>query len=128
MATSTPRLKHWDGFKVVNGVVKTITSPWTGGFVSRVHVSGKDWYFFNTVYRTYNSAKGNELLMDRDTPQVWYPEPEYAEERLWAMSKTIGLDNVLKRIKDGTNGLLPEVEQEDDFEDEELGSDSLGDS
>lgn len=128
MATSTPRLKHWDGFKVVNGVVKTITSPWTGGFVSRVFVTGKDWYFFNTVYRTYNSVKGNELLMDKDIPQVWYPEPEYAEERLWAMSKTIGLDNVLKRIKDGTNGLLPEIDDEDDDMDQELGSDSLGDS
>lgn len=116
---TVPKTRRWDGFKVVNGVVKTITSPWTGGFVSRILVPGRDWYFFNTVYRTYNSAKNNDLLMDRDIPNVWYPEPEYAEERLYAMSKTINLDSVLKRIKDGTNGLLPEVEQEDPFLEED---------
>ena len=48
-----------------DGHVKKITDPQTGKIEKNVTINGTE-YKYNSVYKTYNSIKGNELLHKND--------------------------------------------------------------
>ena len=54
-----------------DGYVKHIKHPMTGKMAKSVKVNGKE-YRYNSVYKTYNSVKGNELLDKSNIPNIRY--------------------------------------------------------
>ena len=53
-------------------VRKMIVSPKTGKRLSRVFVTGKGWFGWNTIYHVYNSATNySQLLRDEVSKIDW---------------------------------------------------------
>jgi len=54
-----------------DGYVKQIKHPMTDKIMKSIKVDGNE-YRFNSVYKTYNSVKGNELLHKNDINKIRY--------------------------------------------------------
>ena len=84
--------------KVKDGIVKKITSPWTGKEIRHVTVDG-EVYRWSWVYGTFNSVNGNKLLEQADIEKIVLPPVKLNWKRLTELTLIENFDELLTAMQ-----------------------------